>query len=118
MTAPQTIVADCPVRLTESAFTEIRRLMKENGLAEGEGLRVGVKGGGCSGMSYLLDFGAAAAQDQVFEQDGVTIIVDPSHAIYLVGMEIDWENGLANRGFTFNNPNAAETCGCGTSFSA
>lgn len=69
-------------------------------------------------MSYLLGFGAPEPQDQVFTLDGLPIIMDPSHALYLIGMEIDWENGLSNRGFTFNNPNAAETCGCGTSFSA
>jgi iron-sulfur cluster assembly protein len=112
---------ECPIRLTPGALDEIRRLLEEehpDGIPENRGLRIGVKGGGCSGLSYLLGFDEWNDQDQVFAQEGVQIIMEPGHAMYLAGMEIDWSDGLGNRGFTFNNPNANETCGCGTSFSA
>lgn len=79
-------------------------------------LRVGVKGGGCSGMTYILDFDQQKENDERFELDGIACIMDRSHAIYLTGMEVNWEGGLNSRGFTFNNPNASTTCGCGTSF--
>jgi len=82
------------------------------------GLRVGVKGGGCSGFSYILGFDARKEQDQVFEIDGLTILMDKAHGLYLAGMQIEWVDGLNNRGFSFINPNAKSTCGCGSSFSA
>ena len=80
-------------------------------------LRVGVKGGGCSGMTYILGFDQKQENDDVYDIDGFTFIMDRSHGIYLAGMQIDWQGGLNSRGFTFKNPNAKSTCGCGTSFS-
>lgn len=79
-------------------------------------LRVGVKGGGCSGMTYVLDFDQPGSNDKSFETGGIACIMDQAHELYLYGMEIDWQDGLGNRGFTFRNPNASSTCGCGTSF--
>ena len=104
-----------PVTFTTDALAEIRRLMSEPGFDTGKYLRVGVKGGGCSGLSYVLGFDDKQDSDEVFEYDGVTFIMNKSHGIYLMGMQIDWANGLNARGFTFNNPNASKTCGCGTS---
>lgn len=107
-----------PVSLTESALTELRRIVSEQNIPEDHGLRVGVKGGGCSGFTYILGFDVKKDQDDVFEIGGVQVYMQKSHALYLLGMEIDFVNGLNNRGFTFNNPNAKDTCGCGTSFNA
>ncbi len=107
-----------PIRLTEGAVRELKRIMQEQNIPEGHGLRVGVKGGGCSGFSYLLGFDKKKEKDDAFEINGITVFMEKSHAIYLLGMEIDWVEGLNNRGFSFNNPNASDTCGCGTSFSA
>ena len=90
--------------------------MQEPGFDSTHLLRVGVKGGGCSGLSYVLGFDQRTEKDNDYEVDGVHFIMDRSHELYLAGMEIDWENGLNNRGFTFNNPNASSTCGCGSSF--
>ncbi len=105
-----------PVHFTDSAKNEIRRLLEKNNLPGNKYLRVGVKGGGCSGMTYILDFDEVKENDQLFEEGGISFIVDKTHGIYLLGMEIDWEGGLNSRGFTFKNPNASSTCGCGTSF--
>ena len=101
---------------TEGAIKEIKRLMTAEGFDATQQLRVGVKGGGCSGMSYILGFDAAAEGDQQFQIEGIPCIMNPSHELYLLGMQIDWSEGLNNRGFTFKNPNASNTCGCGTSF--
>lgn len=105
-----------PVILTEGAIAEIRRLMSVDGFDTTQKLRVGVKGGGCSGMTYILGFDHPAENDRHFETDGIACIMDISHEMYLYGMIVDWEDGLNNRGFTFKNPNASTTCGCGTSF--
>ena len=105
-----------PVSFTESAKTEITRLMQEETFDTSKQLRVGVKGGGCSGMTYVLGFEQPTANDEYFDIDGISVIMDKAHGIYLVGMEVDWQGGLNSRGFTFNNPNASKTCGCGTSF--
>jgi len=105
-----------PVSFTAGALAEIRRLMSAPGFDAAKFLRVGVKGGGCSGLSYILGFDDKQPDDQVFEFDSQTFIMNKSHAIYLMGMQIDWADGLNARGFTFNNPNASKTCGCGTSF--
>jgi iron-sulfur cluster assembly protein len=107
-----------PVSLTSGAVRQIKHTFSEQNLPADHGLRVGVKGGGCSGFSYEMEFGAPMTGDDIFEQDGIKIFMKKAHAIYLLGMEIDWQDGLNNRGFTFINPNAKETCGCGTSFSA
>jgi iron-sulfur cluster assembly accessory protein len=105
-----------PVNFTQGALKEIKRLMNEPGFDSSKYLRVGVKGGGCSGMSYILGFDDKEEKDELFEIEGVPFIVNPAHGIYLIGMEINWEGGLNSRGFTFTNPNASKTCGCGTSF--
>jgi iron-sulfur cluster assembly protein len=105
-----------PVTFTAGALAEIRRLMTEPGFDTAKFLRVGVKGGGCSGLSYVLGFDDKQEQDEVFEFEGLNFIMNKSHGMYLMGMQIDWANGLNARGFTFTNPNASKTCGCGTSF--
>jgi iron-sulfur cluster assembly accessory protein len=106
-----------PVLFTPGAIAEIRRLMTDPGFDTSLMLRVGVKGGGCSGFSYLLGFDQQTADDAVYEYEGLSFIMNPSHGLYLSGMQIDWENGLNARGFSFENPNADKTCGCGSSFS-
>lgn len=110
------VLEQLPVSFTQGAIAELKRLLVEEPLAAGKHLRVGVKGGGCSGMTYVLDFDTPTESDKHFEVDGLPCIINPSHEIYLYGMEINWEGGLNSRGFTFNNPNASTTCGCGTSF--
>lgn len=107
-----------PIILTDGATTQLKRIMTEQNVPAHYGLRVGVKGGGCSGFSYILGFDEAKEQDVLYEVNGMKLLMEKSHALYLLGMEIDWVEGLNNRGFTFTNPNAKETCGCGTSFSA
>jgi iron-sulfur cluster assembly accessory protein len=108
-------VLAAPVTLTSSATAEVKRLMElqEN---QGKFLRVGVKGGGCSGFSYVLGFDDKLDADELYDIDGIPVIMNNSHGIYLMGMEIDWEDGLNARGFSFKNPNASTTCGCGSSF--
>ncbi len=106
------------VTLTESAVVEVRRLMDVQDLTEG-GLRLGVKGGGCSGLSYTINFDDKIGEfDTVCEQDGVKVLVDAKSAIYLEGMQLDYQKDLVSGGFKFINPNASKTCGCGESFSA
>ena len=104
-----------PITFTPSAVGEIKRLLNEEN-NENTFLRVGVKGGGCSGLSYLLGFETKTEKDDIFVIDGIECIINPTHLIYLNNMQIDWEGGLNARGFTFNNPNASTTCGCGSSF--
>ena len=111
-----TITTNIPVALTPGAITEIKRLMSEPDFDSSQRLRVGVKGGGCSGMTYVLGFDKVEAEDELFEIDGVPCMMNKSHGLYLYGMEVDWQGGLNSRGFTFSNPNASKTCGCGTSF--
>src|SRR3712207_4532874 len=109
-------ITQSPVSFTDGARAEIRRLMHEPGFDAALQLRVGVKGGGCSGMTYILGFDSKKDSDAVYESGGVQFIMERAHEIYLQGMQIDWQGGLNSRGFTFNNPNASATCGCGTSF--
>jgi iron-sulfur cluster assembly accessory protein len=109
-------IAMIPVTLTKNATDEIRRLMAEESFDKTTVLRIGVKGGGCSGMTYVLGFDKPTPKDDSFEIDGIPCIMEKTHGIYLMGMEVDWQGGLNSRGFTFNNPNASKTCGCGTSF--
>ncbi len=106
------------VNITETALAEFKRLMTDTQVPAGNGLRVGVKGGGCAGFSYILGFDNPTDQDERFELGGITVLVNRAHAMYLQGIEIDYHNGLDARGFVFNNPNASETCGCGTSFAS
>jgi iron-sulfur cluster assembly protein len=107
---------ESPLQFSEQAVHEIKRLMDEPGFVKNNFLRVGVKGGGCSGLSYILGFDEKKETDELFESNGLSFIMNPSHGIYLSGMQIDWEDGLNARGFSFKNPNASKTCGCGTSF--
>lgn len=109
---------DCPVNLTETALSEFKRLFFEKNMDSEHGLRIGVKGGGCAGFSYILGFDTPKEGDESFEVDGLKIYMNKAHTLYLAGMEINYEDGLNARGFSFNNPNADKTCGCGTSFSA
>src|ERR1700712_3833658 len=111
----ETILAS-PVSFTPYAVTEINRLMNEPGFDTANHLRVGVKGGGCSGLSYILGFDHKMENDEEYEADGLKFVMNNAHGIYLAGMQIDWQDGLNARGFTFKNPNASKTCGCGTSF--
>ncbi len=112
--APSTVI------LSESAAREVRNIVQQQELdADKIRLRVGVKGGGCSGFSYLLDLTETQKEtDEVFEQHGIKIIVDPKSLLYLGGTTIDFKDEIMGRGFVFQNPNATSTCGCGSSFSA
>ena len=106
------------ILLTERARKEVLRILKEQNLPVGTALRVGVKGGGCSGFSYTLGFDDQVAEtDQIEERDGVRVVCDPKSFLYLSGTEVDFEESLMGRGFKFGNPNASKTCGCGESFS-
>ncbi len=103
--------------LTEKAAGQVAKLRAENSIPEEHGLRVAVKGGGCSGLSYVLGFDAAPAEkDTVIESHGVKVFVDQKSLFYLSGTVLDYSDGLNGRGFVFNNPQAARTCGCGSSF--
>ena len=108
------------ITLTETAAHEITKIIGEQELeAETIRLRVGVKGGGCSGFSYILDLTESQKEhDEVFTQHGITIVCDPKSLLYLNGTTIDFKDEIMGRGFVFQNPNATSTCGCGSSFSA
>jgi iron-sulfur cluster assembly protein len=106
------------VTITDNAVKEIKRLMELNNLASAA-LRVGVEGGGCAGFSYTMNFdNESRADDQVYEVDGIRVAVDMKSALYLSGTTLDYVNTLTGGGFQFSNPNAKQSCGCGTSFSA
>lgn len=114
----ETVIAESPIKITDSALHQLKRIKEEQNLDDTHCLRVGVKGGGCSGFSYVLGFDVPQEKDSIYEFGGLKIVMEKAHGIYLIGMEIGWHEGLNNRGFTFSNPNASDTCGCGTSFSA
>ena len=103
------------VTITPKASAQVQYLISE--LPSDIGLRLGVKGGGCSGLSYDLQFTSEENKDTVFEHDGYKIYMDAKSMIYLKGMSLDFEDGLNGKGFQFVNPNATQTCGCGESFS-
>jgi iron-sulfur cluster assembly protein len=106
------------ITLTPAAIKEIKRLVNVQGITEG-GLRLGVKGGGCSGLSYTINFDEKIGpHDQVYDFEGVKVIVDTKSAIYLQGTQLDFQKDLMSGSFKFVNPNANKTCGCGESFSA
>ncbi len=105
------------IEISDNAIDEVRRMMHKEGV-QAAGLRVGVKGGGCSGLMYDLNFDANInAADQVFEDKGIKILVDKKSLLYLLGTTLDFTDGLNGKGFQFINPNASRTCGCGESFS-
>jgi iron-sulfur cluster assembly protein len=108
------------VTITEKAAKEIQRVLCEQKMPEATVLRVGVAGGGCSGFQYSLGFdeNTDKTKDHVSTQHGISVAVDKKSALFLDGTTIDFYDGLEKRGFTFDNPNAVKTCGCGHSFSA
>ena len=107
------------ITLTPHAIEMVRKIRAREGLSDQHALRVAVVGGGCSGFSYQLDFDDKAQEgDQLLDFEGVQVRVDPTSAEYLKGLQIDYVNSLHGGGFKFVNPNATQTCGCGSSFSA
>ncbi len=105
------------VLITPRAAEEIKKIKQENNIPEEHGLRLGVKGGGCSGMTYVLAFDENPKErDTVYQIEGLSVYIDPKSQFYLSGTTLDFGEGLDARGFVFNNPNAARTCGCGHSF--
>ncbi|PAW92002.1 iron-sulfur cluster assembly accessory protein [Mucilaginibacter sp. MD40] len=106
-----------PVTFTEGAVKELFKLKEQQEIGDDFGLRVGVEGGGCSGMNYVLGFDQKKDGDQEYNIEGIRVFMHKAHGLYLAGMQIDFQDGLNARGFTFNNPNATSTCGCGSSFS-
>ncbi len=110
--------ANAPISLSNRAANAIRKIMQTKDLPEGYGLRVGVRGGGCSGMSYILGFDRERDEDKAYTIEGIPLYIDKRHGLYLMGTTVDYHDGLNARGFTFENPNATETCGCGSSFAA
>ena len=113
-----TTVDKGPVNITETALEQLSLIKESQNIPDGYALRIGVKGGGCSGFQYILGFDEKKDGDEMYEIGGMSVLIQQYHSLYLIGMEIDWLEGLENRGFIFNNPNADEVCGCGSSFSA
>ena len=119
MTEQATPAAGQGVTISEKALEHIRTTMQKEGIAPGEGgLRLGVQGGGCSGLSYNIRFDSQPRErDRVFKFGDVRVFIDPKSFVYLNGMTLEWEETLMHRGFVFQNPNAKKSCGCGSSFS-
>jgi len=114
---PQTAEEETPVTLTPKAVEMVKITRGQEGIDDAHGLRIAVRGGGCSGFEYSLDFeNEARPNDFIYEQSGLTIYVDAVSARYLDGTSIDYVMGMAGAGFKFNNPQARGTCGCGSSF--
>jgi iron-sulfur cluster assembly protein len=108
---------EAEIKITEKAAKEVKKIMEENKVPENYGLRVGVKGGGCSGLTYSLGFDISAKEgDTTVESSGIKLFVDGKSLFYLSGTLLDYTDGLNGKGFVFNNPNATKTCGCGESF--
>ena len=106
------------VTISETAAKKIKYFAEKDGIPENVGIRVAVKGGGCSGLTYDLTItGEELPSDKIVEQHGIKVMVDKKSYIYLVGTELEFSDGLNGKGFMFVNPNAKKTCGCGTSFS-
>lgn len=108
------------IELSETAAREVKHICEQQNLnLESIYLKVGVKGGGCSGFSYILDLTESKADaDELFDKHGVRVVCDPKSYLYLNGTEIDFKDEIMGRGFVFKNPNATSSCGCGSSFSA
>jgi iron-sulfur cluster assembly protein len=105
------------VTITDKAREEIRAIFARQATTGGIGLRLAVIGGGCSGLSYEMEFSQRRPDDTVIEYEGFEVLLDPKSTIYLKGITLDFQDGLQGRGFVFANPNASNTCGCGESFS-
>lgn len=105
------------INITQKATDQIQKIYKEHQNKDGIGLRVGVVGGGCSGLSYKIDFDQPKENDNLFDCGELKILIDPKSSIYLKDVILDFEDGLNGKGFIFKNPNASNTCGCGESFS-
>ncbi|MBL7942811.1 MAG: iron-sulfur cluster assembly accessory protein [Flavobacteriales bacterium] len=106
------------IKVSDSAKAQVSHLIAAENYPEGSFIRVGVEGGGCSGLMYQLKFDHELREgDQVFEDTGVKVVVDKKSFLYLVGTELEYSGGLNGKGFVFKNPNASRTCGCGESFS-
>jgi len=120
VTSPNVVPSTVGIHLTERAAQKIRALLEKDGVSpEVGGLRVGVQGGGCSGLSYAMRLDTQARdRDKVFEEHGARIFVDPKSFLYLNGTTLEYEQTLMREGFVFQNPNAARNCGCGSSFTA
>ncbi|HHM02571.1 MAG TPA: iron-sulfur cluster insertion protein ErpA [Caldithrix abyssi] len=104
------------IEVTQKAVSKIREIMREENKAESF-IRIGIKGGGCSGFTYVLDIDDQKTEgDQLYEYGDVKVIIDSKSVVYLAGTQLDYTDGLNGSGFVFNNPNAAKTCGCGNSF--
>jgi iron-sulfur cluster assembly protein len=113
----QKITMNEEITLTEKAARQVQRVKQENSIPEAHGLRLSVRGGGCSGLSYVLGFDESPTEkDSVLESNGIRIFVDPKSLFYLSGTVLDFSDGLNGKGFVFNNPQATKTCGCGNSF--
>lgn len=106
------------LNVTENAVVQLRALLRERGDAAGKGLHVQIAKGGCSGLQYEMALDSRRPEDAVTERDGVAFFVDPDSAEYLHEATLDYNDGLTGTGFTITNPNAARTCGCGSSFEA
>ena len=107
------------IQLTPEAIGEIKRMIEKEKREgrEGVGLRLGVKGGGCSGLSYFMNFDQKKEKDNEYDFDNLRVLVDPKSLLYLSGTTLDYVDSLQDKGFRFINPNANKTCGCGESFS-
>ena len=105
------------IMITPKAAAQVTKVKTENNIPATHGLRLGVKGGGCSGLSYVLGFDEQPKEnDKVMDVNGVTVFIDPKSLFYLSGTVLDFSDGLNGKGFVFNNPQATKTCGCGSSF--
>jgi len=105
------------IDITEKAVKQVKRIKEENNIPQEYGLRIGVKGGGCSGLTYQLGFdGDTKENDTIIEKEGIKLFIDGKSLFYLSGTVLDFSDGLNGKGFVFNNPNATKTCGCGESF--
>lgn len=105
------------IQISETAASKLKALKTEEGQPSSAPLRVEVKKGGCSGLSYKMNFDTTARDgDQIFESNGESIVIDGQSLLYIIGMTLDYSGGLNGKGFVFNNPNATKNCGCGSSF--
>jgi iron-sulfur cluster assembly protein len=105
------------IELTTNAIEQVKKMMSKHELGEGWGLRVGIKAGGCAGYEYQLELDERHERDRVFEYDGIQVFCDPKSYLFIGDVRLDFHDSLLGGGFKFENPKAASSCGCGTSFS-